>query len=124
VRATRLLLNSVSCGTELLFREETMPNVHSLRKIEHIVVLMLENRSFDNLLGWLYDPGERCAVQCCATRIRGIVRKEFVEPHAVRTRYTCWQNGRRAHPPVQPWRTFRRCLLRAGQEANLVKKIL
>jgi len=25
-------------------------------KIEHIVVLMLENRSFDNLLGWLYDP--------------------------------------------------------------------
>jgi phospholipase C len=28
----------------------------SLNKIKHIVVLMLENRSFDNLLGWLYDP--------------------------------------------------------------------
>ena len=28
-----------------------------LKQIEHIVVLMLENRSFDNLLGWLYDPG-------------------------------------------------------------------
>lgn len=27
-----------------------------LEKIEHIVVLMLENRSFDNMLGWLYDP--------------------------------------------------------------------
>jgi phospholipase C len=27
-----------------------------LTQIEHIVVLMLENRSFDNLLGWLYDP--------------------------------------------------------------------
>jgi phospholipase C len=27
-----------------------------LGRIEHIVVLMLENRSFDNLLGWLYDP--------------------------------------------------------------------
>ena len=26
-------------------------------KIEHIVVLMLENRSFDNLLGWLYEDG-------------------------------------------------------------------
>jgi phospholipase C len=26
------------------------------KRIEHIVVLMLENRSFDNLLGWLYDP--------------------------------------------------------------------
>jgi phospholipase C len=24
-------------------------------KIDHVVVLMLENRSFDNLLGWLYD---------------------------------------------------------------------
>ena len=29
---------------------------NSLAKIEHVVVLMLENRSFDNLLGWLYDP--------------------------------------------------------------------
>ena len=29
---------------------------NSLSKIEHIVVLMFENRSFDNLLGWLYDP--------------------------------------------------------------------
>lgn len=25
--------------------------------IDHIVVLMLENRSFDNLLGWLYEDG-------------------------------------------------------------------
>ncbi len=25
--------------------------------VEHIVVLMLENRSFDNLLGWLYENG-------------------------------------------------------------------
>ena len=31
------------------------PNVEKLQKtIKHIVVLMLENRSFDNLLGWLY----------------------------------------------------------------------
>lgn len=28
----------------------------TLEQIKHIVVLMLENRSFDNLLGWLYDP--------------------------------------------------------------------
>ena len=27
-----------------------------LGRIKHVVVLMLENRSFDNLLGWLYDP--------------------------------------------------------------------
>jgi phospholipase C len=30
-----------------------------LGRIEHIVVLMLENRSFDNLLGWMYDPGNQ-----------------------------------------------------------------
>jgi phospholipase C len=29
---------------------------NALNQIEHIVVLTLENRSFDNLLGWLYDP--------------------------------------------------------------------
>jgi phospholipase C len=27
-----------------------------LDKIDHIVVLMMENRSFDAMLGWLYDP--------------------------------------------------------------------
>jgi phospholipase C len=27
----------------------------SLQKIEHVVVLMLENRSFDSMLGWLYE---------------------------------------------------------------------
>jgi hypothetical protein len=27
---------------------------NNLDKIEHIVVLMMENRSFDNVLGWLY----------------------------------------------------------------------
>jgi phospholipase C len=28
-----------------------------MEKIEHVVVVMMENRSFDNLLGWLYDNG-------------------------------------------------------------------
>lgn len=28
-----------------------------LPQIDHVVVLMLENRSFDNVLGWLYEPG-------------------------------------------------------------------
>src|SRR5919202_1454117 len=30
------------------------PRPEALKKIKHIVVLMMENRSFDNLLGWLY----------------------------------------------------------------------
>ena len=29
----------------------------NLAKIDHFVVLMLENHSFDNMLGWLYSPG-------------------------------------------------------------------
>jgi phospholipase C len=29
-----------------------------LDKFDHVVVLMLENRSFDNLLGYLYEPGQ------------------------------------------------------------------
>ena len=31
------------------------PRPKELERIQHIIVLMLENRSFDNLLGWLYD---------------------------------------------------------------------
>lgn len=30
-------------------------NLKALKNIKHIVVLMMENRSFDNLLGWLYN---------------------------------------------------------------------
>jgi len=29
--------------------------VVGIENIEHVVVVMMENRSFDNLLGWLYD---------------------------------------------------------------------
>jgi len=32
---------------------------NALNRIDHIVVLMLENRSFDNVLGWLYDPDNK-----------------------------------------------------------------
>jgi phospholipase C len=42
-----------------LRREKPLPSANSLKKIEHIVVLMLENRSFDNLLGWLYHPANK-----------------------------------------------------------------
>lgn len=34
----------------------TAPPKNQLGSIEHVVVLMLENRSFDNILGYLYDP--------------------------------------------------------------------
>lgn len=34
----------------------------SMENIEHVVVLMLENRSFDSMLGWLYEHGETPAL--------------------------------------------------------------
>ena len=39
----------------------TVPKI--MPQIEHVVVLMLENRSFDNVVGWLYrseTPPESC----------------------------------------------------------------
>jgi phospholipase C len=36
---------------------------NQLNQIEHIVVLMLENRSFDNVLGWLYDKDNKAPFQ-------------------------------------------------------------
>jgi phospholipase C len=38
---------------------DSMENKKLLGPIEHVVVLMFENRSFDNMLGGLYEPGER-----------------------------------------------------------------
>ena len=43
--------------------------------IDHVVVLMFENRSFDNLLGRLYEPGEVSSFEGvlgkeCRTRFR------------------------------------------------------
>ena len=35
--------------------EVLQPRPKAFDNVEHVVVLMLENGSFDNLLGWLYD---------------------------------------------------------------------
>lgn len=56
----------------------------SMDKIEHVVFLMMENRSFDSLLGWLYDekrapakhipalkPGERAYEGLSGIRLQG-----------------------------------------------------
>ena len=34
-------------------------SIGPLANIDHFVVLMLENHSFDNMLGWLYSPGNK-----------------------------------------------------------------
>lgn len=49
--------------------------VNQLGKIEHIVVLMLENRSFDNLLGWLYDPANEAPFNVVPADFDGLFGK-------------------------------------------------
>lgn len=38
--------------------EATAKSGRPLPQIEHVVLLMMENRSFDSLLGWLYEQGQ------------------------------------------------------------------
>ena len=51
------------------------PEKSALKKIEHIVVLMLENRSFDNMLGWLYDPGNDAPYNVVPADFEGLYGK-------------------------------------------------
>ena len=51
-----------------------------LQKIEHIVVLMLENRSFDNLLGWLYDPQNDPPYNVVPPNFEGLSSKNLSNP--------------------------------------------
>ena len=41
--------------------------------LDHLVVVMFENRSFDNLLGRLYEPGE-------VESFEGVVGKDLSNP--------------------------------------------
>lgn len=34
------------------------PTASPAQAFDHLIVVMFENRSFDNILGWLYPPGE------------------------------------------------------------------
>jgi phospholipase C len=54
-----------------------MPDSNPFRKIEHVVVLILENRSFDNLLGWLYDPGNDAPFNQVPADFEGLNRGRF-----------------------------------------------
>jgi phospholipase C len=56
------------------------PDTNPLRKIEHIVVLMLENRSFDNVLGWLYDPSNQPPFDKVPPNFEGLSGKSLTNP--------------------------------------------
>ena len=50
-----------------------MPRPDRDNAIDHVVVLMFENRSFDNLLGRLYQPGEVASFE-------GVIGKDLSNP--------------------------------------------
>jgi phospholipase C len=50
------------------------------KKIDHIVVLMLENRSFDNLLGWMYDPANDPPYNVVPVDFEGLFGKNLSNP--------------------------------------------
>ena len=50
-----------------------MPTADRSQALDHVVVVMFENRSFDNLLGRLYGPGEVASFE-------GVVDKELSNP--------------------------------------------
>ena len=57
-----------------------MPD-NQLGRIQHIVVVMLENRSFDNLLGWLYDPANPAPFnQKPPNNFEGVYGKDLSNP--------------------------------------------
>ncbi|HEY1914315.1 MAG TPA: alkaline phosphatase family protein [Streptosporangiaceae bacterium] len=51
----------------------TMPNPDRSNALDHVVVVMFENRSFDNLLGRLYQPGEVASFE-------GVLGRELSNP--------------------------------------------
>lgn len=44
--------------TRIVVPEATQPGTRPMQQIEHVVLLMMENRSFDSLLGWLYEKDD------------------------------------------------------------------
>ncbi len=55
-------------------------SIDRLKQIKHIVVLMLENRSFDNMLGWLYDPGNPPPFNVVPPNFNGVSGKNLCNP--------------------------------------------
>ena len=50
-----------------------MPTPDRKNALDHVVVVMFENRSFDNLLGRLYEPGE-------VESFEGVIGKDLSNP--------------------------------------------
>ena len=71
----------MACSQHTPNREESMKeDTNPWNRIEHIVVVMLENRSFDNLLGWLYDPANEAPFNFVPSDFEGLSGKKLSNP--------------------------------------------
>jgi hypothetical protein len=71
-----------------------MPHPDRSNALDHIVVLMFENRSFDNLLGRLYEPGEVASFE-------GVIGEGFQQSR--RLMRHCAASARRHSTPSPRW---------------------
>ena len=58
---------------KISFAQDAAPVADREAALDHVVVVMFENRSFDNLLGRLYEPGEVAAFE-------GVIGKDLSNP--------------------------------------------
>jgi phospholipase C len=65
-----------------------MPRPDRSNALDHVVVLMFENRSFDNLLGRLYQPGEVPSFEGVAGQVLTNPIPDWAEDHAGHTDVT------------------------------------
>jgi phospholipase C len=78
-----------------------------LGRIEHVVVLMLENRSFDNLLGWLYDPANPAPFnQTPPANFEGVFGKNLSNPTLNRQAIPAGKGNDPTAPFPDPGETF------------------
>ncbi|MGE5560145.1 MAG: alkaline phosphatase family protein [Chloroflexota bacterium] len=79
---------------------------NQLAQVDHIVVLMLENRSFDNMLGWLYDPGNAPPFDRVPRKqpFDGVSGKQLSNPipPEAQTGWQKWIAVRKATSPTTP----------------------
>ena len=77
LQETALGAGALAVGAPYFFvRSAGIPANAGLETFEHVVVLMMENRSFDNMLGYLYGPGRLPRGQ----RFEGVEGKSLSNP--------------------------------------------
>ena len=67
-----------------------MPAPDRSRALDHIVVVLFENRSLDNVLGHLYGPGD-------GKNFDGVIGKDLSQPHSGLGGARRWAQGRSVH---------------------------